>query len=412
MSDRRCRPAGLAVALGCAAALAGCGKPPEGLPPPEPPTVTARHPAMTPYNPVKDFTGRLQTKDPVKAVPRVSGMVARRAFKDGDAVEKDKTVLFEIDKALFEADLRKAKADVQKAEADEKNWVAQIKLAQAELDRSDQAYKKGAAGKTDFDKAVATLEVDKAQFDVAKATREAAAAAEARAAENLKYCTVYAPATGTARRALVAENGIVEAYKTELVEVAPVDTLYAVWEVDELTSLWYRDRINQGQIDNPKDRQTPLQCWITRKDGSTFPPLDKPGQAIDYYDPEIVRGTGTRMIRAEFPNPEVKRPGKDGKESALRLLSSGDSVRVRVTAGRPEQVLTVPETAVFPQGQRRYVYVVAPGEGGDKADLREVQPGATFDGKVAVKSGLTTADRVVVDNLLRVRPGAAVKVKQ
>lgn len=409
MSDRRCRPAAAAaLALGCAAVLAGCGKPPEGLPPPEPPTVTARNPVLTPYNPTKEFTGRLQTKDPVKAVPRVSGMVARRSFKDGDAVVKDQTVLFEVDKTLFEADLRKAKADVRKAEADEKNWAAQIKLAQAELARSEEAYKKGAAGKTDYDKAVATLDVDKAQLDLARAVKEGAVAAEARAAENLRYCTVLAPATGQARRALVAENGIVEAYKTELVEVSPVDTLYAVWEVDELTSLWYRAKIDQGQIDNPKDRNTPLQCWITRKDGSTFPPPDKPGQPVDFFDTEIVRGTGTRTIRAEFPNPVVKQPGKD---TGLRLLSAGDSVRVKVTAGRPEQVLTVPETAVFPQGQRRYVYVVAGGEGGDKADLREVQPGATFDGKVVILSGLTTADRVVVDNLLRVRPGAAVKVK-
>lgn len=410
MSSRLFRLAGVLGLAGCVWAAAGCGKPPEGLPPPEPPTVAVQHPAMTPYNPTKEFTGRLQTKDPVKAVPRVSGMVARRAFKDGDPVVKDQTVLFEIDKVLFEADLRKAKADVAKADADEKNWVAQIKLAQAELTRSDESFKKGAAGKTDYDKAVATLDVDKAQLDVARATKEAAAAAEARAAENLKYCTVLAPATGTARRALVAENGIVEAYKTELVEVSPVDTLYAVWEVDELTSLWYRGRIDQGQIDNPKDQRTPLQCWITRKDGSTFPPLDQPGRPVDFYDTEIVRGTGTRTIRAEFPNPEVKRNGQAA--NGLRLLSSGDSVRVRVTAGRPEQVMTLPEAAVFPQGQRRYVYVAVPGEGGDKADLREVQPGATFDGKVIITGGLTTADRVVVDNLLRVRPGAAIKVKQ
>ena len=201
-------------------------------------------------------------------------------------------------------------------------------------------------------------------------------------------------------QALVAEKSIVDAYKTELVEISPIDPIYAVFEVDELTSLWYRDQIyEKKEIPNPRDKTTPLRCWITLKDGRTYPPPGQPGQPVDYIDPEIVRGTGTRTVRATFPNP-------DGR------LSAGDSVRVRVEAGRPRQVLTVPETAVFAQQRKRYVYVASTSPEGDKAELREVEPGPSFDGLVVIDKGLTTADRVIVDNLLRVRPGVKVQIQK
>src|SRR5262249_53190249 len=141
---------------------------------------------------------------------------------------KDKTVLFEIDRTQFEADLNKAKAEVARAEADIKNWIAQTKLAEAELTRADETYKRGAGGKNDLDKAVANLDVTKAQIEVSKAAKASAIAAEAKAAENLRYCTIYAPTTGRTRQSLVPEKAVVDAYRTVLVEVTPTDELYAV----------------------------------------------------------------------------------------------------------------------------------------------------------------------------------------
>jgi RND family efflux transporter MFP subunit len=394
-------PAALALGLlALAVSSGGCGKPPTPLAPPDAPTVSVRHPAMTNYAPTKEFVGRLVTKDPVKVIPQVSGMVLRRAFQEGSLVEKDKTLLFEIDRVQFEADLSKAKADVAKAEADIKNWTAQTKLAEVELARAEESYRRGATAKNDVDKAVANLDVTKAQIDVSKASKGSALAAESKAAENLRYCTILAPTNGRTRQALVAEKAIVDAYKTELVEISPTDEIYAVFEVDELTSLWYRNEIyEKKEIPNPKNKDTPLRCWITLKDGRTYPPPGQPGQPIDFYDTVIERATGTRTIRATFPNP-------DGR------LSGGDSVRVRSEAGRPRQVLTIPETAVFAQQRKRYVYVVATSPEGDKAELREVEPGVSFDGLVVIDKGLTTADRVIVDNLLRVRPGVKVQIQQ
>jgi RND family efflux transporter MFP subunit len=395
------RPATAGLALGLAALAAsagGCGNPAPPLAPPDAPTVSVRRPALTDYAPTKDFTGRLVTKDPVKVIPQASGMLVRRSFTEGDMVQKDKTVLFEIDKTQYEADLNKAKADIARADADIQNWIAQTKLAQADLDRINAV--KTSVAKNELDKAQANLDVAKAQIDVSKASKQSAVAAEAKAAENLRYCTIYAPSDGRVGIANVAEKSIVDAYKTEMVEVYPIDPIYAVCDVDELTSLWYREQIYEKKlIPNPRDRSTPLRCRITLKDGRTYPPPGQPGQPVDYIDPILVRGTGTRTCRATFPNP-------DGR------LSGGDSVRVHVDAGPPRKVLTVPETAVFAQQHKRYVYVAAAGPEGDKAELREVEPGPSFDGLVAIEKGLTPDDRVIVDNLLRVRPGVRVQIQQ
>src|SRR5262249_54269134 len=129
-------------------------------------------------------------------------------------------------------------------------------------------------------------------------------------------------------------------------------------------------------------------------------------------DPFLVRETGTRTIRATFEN--VSRKGPKG-EVIPPLLSARDSVRVRVAAGVPRDVLAVPESVVFSQQRKQYVYVVVEG----KAQLGEIEPGASFDGMVEVNrrasqsapTGLDESDTVIADNLLRVRPGIPVTVK-
>src|SRR5207248_4028527 len=135
-------------------------------------------------------------------------------------------------------------------------------------------------------KAAANVDVAKAQLDVAKASQLAAAAAEAKAAENLRYCTILAPADGRVGIARVAEKSIVDAYKTEMVEVFPTDPIYAVAEVDELTSIWYRDQIyEKKEIPNPRDKDTPQRRCITVKNGRTRQPRDQPGQPVRWLGP-------------------------------------------------------------------------------------------------------------------------------
>ncbi|MBN9120185.1 MAG: efflux RND transporter periplasmic adaptor subunit [Planctomycetes bacterium] len=402
----------LALALGGAA---GCGKGPPQLPPPEPPTVATVKPRTVPLQAIKEFTGRLVTKEPVKVTPQVSGRLLSRDFDEGKPVEAGKTVLYHIDPVLFRADVDKAKADIARAKADIANWTAQTDRDKAEYARQKQQSDAGAGSKFDLDKALASVKVSEAQIDVSKAAKAAAESALVKAEENLKYCTIYAPTTGVAGRSPVAPNNLVDAYKTELVTIYPVDELYAEWEVDEQTSLWYREQIKSGAFGDPHAPATAIRVVIRLKDEKQFSTdaADKSRHSVvDVIDPEIVRQTGTRTLRATFQNPLLK--DKTGRPLP-RLLSAGDSVRVRLFSGAPRPVLTVPETVVFTQQRKQYVYVVADG----KAQLREVEPGATIDGTTEVNrraspaapTGLDESDTVIADNLLRVRPGVPVTVK-
>jgi RND family efflux transporter MFP subunit len=396
------------------ALVVGCSKGPQQLPPPEAPTVAVVRPKLTPLRPTKEFAGRLVTKDPVRVIPQVTGRLLSRDFRDGDFVEEGKTVLFRIDPVLFKAEVEKAKADIAKANADVANWTAQLARDRAEFDRLNQGAKL-AVTKSDLDKAAANVKVAEAQIDLAKAAKDAGGAALTKADENLRYCTISAPSTGRLGQSLVSAGTVVDAYKTELVSVFPVNPVYVTFEIDELTSLWYREQIRAGAIPDPRNPNNPLVVTIklkNEKDFATDINDRSRNGVVDFIDPEIVRATGTRTIRATLENVPLKGPNG---ESLTPLLSAGDSVRVRVPAGSVRPVLAVPESVVFSQQRKQYVYVVADG----KAQLREVEPGAAFDGLVEVNrrtsaaatSGLDENDSVIADNLLRVRPGIPVTVK-
>lgn len=403
-----------AAMLACTLAGAGCGKKPPELPPPEPPTVAVVKPRSETLQTIKEFTGRLVTKDPVTIVPQVSGRLLAREFKDGKVVEAGQA-MYRIDPVLFKAEVDKANADIAKANADEANWVAQTARDKAERLRQKQQLDSGTGTTSDYEKALASEKVSESQIAVAKASKAAAESSLVKAKENLKYCTITAPVTGRVDRSLVAPNNLVDAYKTELVTIYPIHELYAVWEVDEQTSLWYRERIRAGVFGDPRAEATPIHVVIKLKNEAKFSTdtTDRSRHSVvDVIAPEIARQTGTRTLRATFQNLEQKGPKG---EWIPPPLSAGDSVRVRLIAGDPRPVPTVPESVIFTQQRKQYVYVVADG----KAQLREVEVGATVDGKTEVNrrvsptatTGLDENDTVVSDNLLRVRPGIPVTVK-
>ena len=228
------------------------------------------------------------------------------------------------------------------------------------------------------------MKVAEAQVDVAKANKAAAEAALVKAEENLKYCTISAPATGGVGQSLVAPGTLVDAYKTELVSVYPINARLR--------------RVGGGRADvalvprpdpGRRDRRPAEPGHAARghhqaegREGVHHRP-GRPSRhsVVDYIDPEIVRGTGTRTVRATFQNPPTQRPER--RAAAAAALGRRLGPRAAVGRATPRPVLTVPETVVFTQQRKQYVYVVADG----KAQLREVEPGAAFDGMVEVNRG-------------------------
>ncbi|QDU19095.1 efflux RND transporter periplasmic adaptor subunit [Urbifossiella limnaea] len=381
----------LSPLLGLAlAAVVGCAKPPE-LQPPEPPTVTVVHPAERDAAPYKEFTGRIEPKDPVRVVPQVTGVLLSRDFTEGKAVEKNKTVMYRIDPVLFQADLDTAVASLAKAEADIIKAKADAALAKVQYDRELDVFSKGGGSASSKDEKEAMYAVTRAQLKVAESSKQSALAAQAKAQKNLDYCTILAPASGVARLSKVQKGDAVAAYQSLMVEIVPTHPVYATWEVDESTSLWYREQILDKKA-IPDPRETPLEVTIAQKDETVF----KRSGALTYVDAELVRGTGTRTLRAEFANADKR-------------LTPGDSVRVRMMAGAAGKALMIPENTVVAQDRQRVVYVLTDQ---DEVAIRPVDLGQADAGWVVVRGGVTAADRVVTSNILRLRPGVKVKVQQ
>lgn len=391
-----CRRAWVWVLL--AAGCGGGGPPP--LAPPEPPVVTVEHPVERTLDSFAEFTGWLDAVERQQVRAQVTGYLKEVKFKDGDYVKKGQE-LFVIDPLPYQAAVDSAKAAVARAEADVASARANLLSAERNYARTQSS-----AG------------VSKQEQDTALAARDAAAAAEksgvaaiasakaglVTAEFNLANCTVRSEVAGAGRvsRTQVTPGNLVTGGTTVLCTVTSLDPVYAYFVVDEQTSLAYRRTIfDKKELPNPRDVNGPgLRCFVGLKDEAGYPHAGR----VDYAAPEILRGTGTREIRATIANPD---PYK---------LGPGDSIRVRVESGAAKKLLTIPEAAVGSQQRQKFVYVVGRNdEGKEVAEFRPVTLGPTREvGNTRlqiVEAGLTPADRVVVNGLLRVRPGVPVKAE-
>ncbi|MFO0850304.1 MAG: efflux RND transporter periplasmic adaptor subunit [Gemmataceae bacterium] len=381
-----------------AALAAGCSAPPPPLSPPEPPVVTVEHPVERTLDSFAEFTGWLDAVERQQVRAQVTGYLKEVKFKDGDYV-KEGQELFLIDPVPYQAALDSAKAQLAKTIADEASAQAQLVNAEKDYERSKTL---SGVSKQELDKYISARDSAVATKGAATAAVSAAKAALEKAEFDRQNCTVRSEVKGVGRtsRTQVTPGNLVTTRQTVLCTVTSLNPVYAYWVVDELTSLEYRKTIfDKKELPDPRDPKGPgLKCVVGQKDDNRFPYAG----VVDYVAPEINRSTGTREIRATIPNP------------APYKLGPGDSIRVRVESGAARKAITVPEVAVGSQQRQKYVYVIGKNEKGEEvAEFRPVTLGPVreVDGVrlQMIDSGLTSADRVVVNGLLRVRPGVPVK---
>ncbi len=371
------------------ALAAGCGAPPPAVQPPDPPVVTVAKPIRAKTQPWLEFVGRTEATDTVNLKADVTGKVTKVMFRgnnpqprptpDGkgtDTVTLTEGGLVTEGDLLFTLDPVPYQTALDQATAQRDGSTDRLRIAEADFKR----WSAGGGSAVEVNKAKEARDTAKNQ------TAEYQAKVDA-AADLLKKCRVVAPVSGRISRALVTEGNTVTANVTDLTRIIAIDPIYAVWDVDENTSLYYRRMIDDKVIPNPRD--TPLKCRIKLKNETAF---SREGH-IDYIDPEINRGSAARPIRGTFENPNG-------------YMTPGDSVRVQVEAGPSREVILIPPGAVGSQQSQKFVYVVQP----DGTALpRNVELGELTDGLQVVTKGLTEADTVVVNGLLRVRPGDPVK---
>jgi multidrug efflux system membrane fusion protein len=317
----------------------------------------------------KEFSGRLMAVDYVEVRPQVSGIIEKIHFSDG-AIVKQGDILFNIDARPYQAAVSSARADLAaaKEEAD---------FAQKELARAEELLKTGAISKQGYDQRVNSQKVNKSGI--------AGAAARLKAAEvDLNNATIRAPISGRISRPEITEGNLVTAANAPLLTtIVSENGIYADFEVDEKTYLnFVRGRAGQT-IESEQGIPVRLTLNEDRKEYTG---------TIKSFDNKINPSSGTIRARALFNND-------DG------ALLPGMFARVKIGSPSTEAVITVPEKAVLTDQSRKFVYVAENGV----AAYREIKLGETVDGARIVTEGLKAGDQVIIDNLMKLRPGAPIQ---
>lgn len=333
--------------------------PPAGAPPALPVTVKRVEPQRVPI--AIDAVGQAEGSREVEIRARVSGILEKRLYTEGAAVKARQT-LFLIDRAPFELAVAQARAVLSQEGARQEQ-------AQREAERLKSLVQTRAISQREYDEAVSAAKQ-------ANAAIQGARAKLAEAQLNLSYTNVKAPIGGITGRAVRSEGSLVTANTdllTTLTQVNPIWVRFSLAETDF-------ERIRGARA---------AQVNVVTEQGAVLQNgrLNFTGTSVD---PKL----GTIQLRAEFPNPGLK-------------WLPGQFVKVQILAGEQEAFL-VPQAAVMQTEQARQVWV----NQGGKATMRPVQTANWIGGDWIVTEGLSAGDEVIVDNLIKLRPGAPIQVQR
>jgi membrane fusion protein (multidrug efflux system) len=339
-----------------------------------PPAVVALHEVKARAVPVElEYPAQTAGSREVEVRARVPGILLKRNFEEGAAVRAGQS-LFSLDAAPFEAALARAEADVAAAEA--RHSVASRNAA-----RMKPLLAARAASQKDVDDAQGAEEVAAADVKAAQARLR-----EARL--NLEYTKVEAPVSGLTSRSLKSEGTLVSGPDVLLTTVSQVDPIYVNFGLSEGEQSRLRAEAAAGKLVLPKDNR--FEVAVRFEDGRVY---SRPGK-LAFTDVRVNNQTGTSDARAELPNPAGEvRPGQ-----FVRVVLKG--------AQRPEAI-TVPQRAVMESPQGKMVYMVGPD---NKAVPRPITVAEWVGEEWVVTSGLKAGEKIIVDGLMKVFPGAPVQV--
>lgn len=411
-----------AVMLALAAGgLVACerGKPPASakVPAGPPPTVVVAEVLQKTVPIYLEFVARTAAVATVEIRARVQAYLQAQHFQEGTVVKQGQ-LLFTLDPQQYRAQLRQAEAQLAKANANlaqarEKATVdtarANLEVAIAKLAKADQDVarlkplaEKRAVPQRDYDDAVvsqqgATADVgsrkaaletaivnQKAGIEQAEGIIEQALAEVELAKLNLSYCTIRSPITGLIGERKVAPGNLVGRGEATLLDtVSSLDPIRVSLAISEAEYLAYMATRKDAKGKPGQNLQLILA------DGSVFP---HKGHAI-IADRAVDEKTGTLSIIAEFPNPDA-------------LLRPGQFGRVRLAGRTVENALLVPQRAVTELQDAKAVYVVGPD---GKVAMRTVQVTDRFENFFVVTGGVKPGERIIVEGVIKVRPGIVVQ---
>ncbi|WP_226661589.1 efflux RND transporter periplasmic adaptor subunit [Microbulbifer aggregans] len=335
------------------------------------PQVTVVTLSSQPVTLTRQLPGRTTPYKVAEVRPQVDGLVKGQLFTEGGLVEAGQP-LYQLDDVRYQADHESALASLERAKA-------QFTVAKLQADRTQALVKSGAVSKQDNDTAIASLQQAKADVAAAKAAVQ-------RSRVQLDFARISAPISGRIGISSVTQGALVTANQaTPLATVQQLDPIYVdlTQSVSELLSL--RQAMAAGTMESASN----LPVSILLEDGSRYPHDGK----LEFSEVSVDPTTGSVRLRVTVPNPD-------------NLLLPGMYVRAEVGSGQRQQAILVPQQGISrdPKGNTTALVV---GEG-NTVEARNVKVGQTVGSYWLVESGLNVGDRVIVEGLQKVRPGAVV----
>ena len=359
------------VPLACTALLlAGCGdkKGDKQSPTPTVGVIAAR---AGPVTLTADLAGRTQASEVAEVRPQVSGIVMARLFEEGSNVRAGQP-LYQIDSRLYAASQQQASAALTNAQAS-------VEASRLKAERYRVLAEEGGISKQDAADAIAAYNQARAQVALNRASL-------ASANVNLGFTRITSPISGRIGRSAVTKGALVTSNQADaLAKVQRLDPIWVNIQQSSTDFMALRRSMDAGRI---AAGSTPVRIILS--DGSEFPVEGK----LNFADIDVNEQTGTVTLRATVPNPRGD-------------LLPGLFVRARVGQGTVPDGILVPQTAVTrsPRGTATVLVVNAK----SMIETRNVTADTAVGTNWLITSGLKPGEKIVVEGLLKARPGAKVK---
>ena len=353
--------------------LGGCGKKTTG-----PPNITPEVAVVTIQSKqvviTTELAGRTSANLVAEVRPQVSGIIQKRLFTEGADVKAGQT-LFKIDPATYWSALDNAKAALARSEAN-------LSAIQLKADRLRELLAEKAVSQQDYDDAAAALKQIQADIQFGKANVDMARI-------NLRYTSITAPISGRIGRSNITEGALVTAQQpTVLATIQRLDPMFVDVPQSTAEVLRLRRGLKEGRLDQNGENQKKVK--LVMEDGTAYP-LEG---TLQFRDVTVDPTTGSVILRIVFPNPKS-------------VLLPGMFVRAVVQEGVNKQAILIPQQAVSrdPRGNPLTLIVDAQ----SNVQLRMLTLDRAIGDQWLVSSGLVPGERVIIEGMQKVKPGAPVK---
>ncbi|MEL6102356.1 MAG: efflux RND transporter periplasmic adaptor subunit [Pseudomonadota bacterium] len=334
--------------------------------------MTASNPLVKTIVEDDEFVGRFGASGEVDVRARVTGFLDEVHFTDGALVEKDQ-LLFTIDQRQFRTALRQAQAQIDIAEATSE-------FASEQLDRAVALIDNGTIPQSVVDER-------REAFLAAQGALEQARAALELAELDLEYSEIRAPMSGRIDQALLDPGNLVTENQTLLTSIVATDPIHFYFDIDERFFLAYsRDARARGSM--LQEGASGLEVRVTVSDRQIPPQVGY----LDFSENRIDEETGTMRVRAVLENPD-------------ELLTPGLFGRINVPGSLPYEGILIPDAAIVSDQNRRLVMSL---DAEGNVTPLPIRPGPRIDGYRVVREGLDGSEVIVIEGLLRARPGSVV----